>query len=313
MFASFQFAFVVTAPIFIIICLGIFLRRMGWVSADYAKMSSDLVFRVALPSLLFLKVARSDFSHPPYLFVLYSVLSLLVCFYLVDRFVAPRLAKDDRGVLVQGALRSNLGIIGLAYCLNAFGDEGMTTVAAYVAAIIVLINALCVISLNRHHGDSEAEITVAWMAKAVAKNPLIRAISLAVVVSWFNVPLPTIAWDSLTYIAQMTLPLSLICVGASIRWHEFRASKSLYLATLAKLVVFPALVTGGGILLGFRGVELGVLYLMSASPSATVSYAMVRAIGGNYHLAAAIVAATSLGSIVTTTIGLFFLKQFGFV
>ncbi|MFO7577798.1 MAG: hypothetical protein R6W66_08740, partial [Pelovirga sp.] len=71
--------------------------------------------------------------------------------------------------------------------------------------------------------------------------------------------------------------------------------------------------TAGGILFGLRGQELGVLYLMSASPTAAASYPMTMAMGGNYHLAAAIIAMTTLGSLFFTTLGVFVLRSFGLI
>ena len=65
--------------------------------------------------------------------------------------------------------------------------------------------------------------------------------------------------------------------------------------------------------MGFRGQELGVLFLMSASPTAAASYPMVQAMGLNYHLAAAIIAATSLGSIISSTLGIFLLRTLGLI
>lgn len=310
MLAAFKFAFVVTAPIFLIICAGIILRKRQIITADFAKSGSDLVFRVTLPALLFSKVAVADFSHPPLILVGYACAMLLILFIFMDRCIAPRFAREDRGVMVQGVLRSNLGIIGLAYCLAAFGDDVMPTVSIYLACAVILINILSVVTLCRHHGEDGVGISLQSTVGAVGRNPLIWAIVAALLVSYFKIQINSVLMDTLEYLARVTLPLALICVGASIRWHEFRASRSVYLATVAKLVLIPLVTVGGAILIGMRGQELGVLYLMTAAPTAAASYPMVRAIGGNYHLAAAIVAATSISSILSTTLGLFLLKSF---
>ncbi len=96
------------------------------------------------------------------------------------------------------------------------------------------------------------------------------------------------------YFARMALPLALLCAGASIRLQDFQVSRSLYWAVSGKLLLVPLLITLGGIVYGLRGETLGVLFLMSASPTAAASYPMARTMGTNHHLAAAIIAATSL-------------------
>ncbi len=54
--------------------------------------------------------------------------------------------------------------------------------------------------------------------------------------------------------------------------------------------------TLGGLLMGFRGATLGVIFLFSATPTAAGSYVMTRAMGGNATLAANIIAITTVGS-----------------
>jgi predicted permease len=59
---------------------------------------------------------------------------------------------------------------------------------------------------------------------------------------------------------------------------------------------------------GFKGPELGLMFLFFASPTATSSFVMVKALGGNDRLAANIVAMTTLMASVTVTVGVFILK-----
>lgn len=312
MLEAFEFSFLVTAPIFLIICAGIILKKRGLVTAEFAKSGSDLVFNVALPALLFSKIVGADFSHPPFFLILYACTSLIILFILIDRFWAPFIKKEDRGAFVQGILRSNLGIIGLAYCLSAFGDSIISLVSVYLAITVILINVLCVITLCRHGGEGRSASFIGTL-KAVVTNPLIVTIVVALIFSAFNVKVNRVIMDTLEYLSKLTLPLALICVGASIRWHEFQVSKSLYLAIFGKLILFPGIITVGAIAFGFRGEELGLLYLMSAAPTAAASYPMIRAIGGNQHLTAAIIAATSIGAMLSTTVGLFLLRSYALI
>lgn len=84
-------------------------------------------------------------------------------------------------------------------------------------------------------------------------------------------------------------------------------------ASLAKLLLVPLLLTSGAWLCGFRHVTLGVIFLLSATPTAAASYVMTRAMGGNATLAANIIAITTLGSFFTTALGLYFLRQWGLI
>lgn len=84
-------------------------------------------------------------------------------------------------------------------------------------------------------------------------------------------------------------------------------------ASLVKMVSLPLLMTLGAWLYGFRGAELGVLFLYFASPTAAASFVMARAANGNHELAAAIIVITTLMAAITTNIGIFVLQWGGWI
>ncbi|MGL5539019.1 MAG: AEC family transporter, partial [Aeromonas veronii] len=69
--------------------------------------------------------------------------------------------------------------------------------------------------------------------------------------------------------------------------------------------------TLGAALLGFSHLELGILFLISATPTAAASYVMTRAMGGDSVLAANIIATTTLGSLLTTSLGATLMNYLG--
>lgn len=312
MLADLGFAATITTPIFCILGLGILFKRIGWISDEFARLGSNLVFKVTLPCLLFVKLVETDFRHDlPIKLVIYAVIATVVAFLILDRLLSSRFpAVSDRGVFVQGSFRSNMGIIGLAFCLSAFGEGVVATASIYLAVMTTVFNILAVITLTRHQDNSSHHGEVFRVLLGIVKNPLILAITAGVAISLVGFQVPKILLETGGYFARMTLPLALLCAGASIRLHEFQTSPPLYWAVAGKLLFVPLLIIGGGVVLGLRGEELGVLYLMCASPTAAASYPMTQALGGNHHLAAAIIAATSLGSLFFTTLGIFLLRSF---
>lgn len=315
MLSALIFAGSITVPIFCVLGLGVQFRRIGWITDEFAAIGSKLVFQVSLPCLLFVKLVETDFRHNlPWLLVVYAVLATIASFLLLERFAKVRLPRqEERGVFVQGAFRSNMGIIGLAFCISAFGDQIIAPASIYLALLTTLFNILAVITLTRHR--TSGKNTASWrnVFLNILKNPLIIAIALGVVISLSRFPLPNMLLTIGGYFAQMTLPLALLCAGASIRLHELSNAGALYQAVTAKLLLVPLGITCGAVLIGLRGEALGVLYLMSSAPTAAASYPMTRALGGNHHLAAAIIAVTTLGSLLSTTLGVFLLRQSGLI
>ncbi|TVT54052.1 MAG: AEC family transporter [Azoarcus sp. PHD] len=303
-----SFSFSVTGPIFIILALGIWLRRTGMLNDGFIEGGSRIVFSIGLPAVLFLSIAKTEFGEATNLgLIAFGLIGTFLVFLLLEwvtaRWVEP---AEDRGVVVQGGFRSNMGIIGLAYCVNAYGDAGLVAAALYLGLVTILFNVLAVVTLSRSLHRRQG---VGRMVKGIVTNPLIIGIVLALPVSWLQIPLPKVAVQSAQYFADLTLPLALLCTGATLNFRSLRLEMSnTLLAASSKLVLVPLLFALGGIVVGFRGVDLGVLLLMSSAPTAAASYVMVRAMGGNAVLAANIIALTTLGSILCTSIGIVVLK-----
>ncbi len=310
-----SFAIHITAPIFCILGLGVLFKRRGLITDEFVKIGSELVFKVTLPCLLFVKLVVTDFRHLVHTqLFFYAVFSTVSVYFLLERLASPRIAdRRDRGVFVQGVFRGNLGIIGLAYCLSAFGEKVLPVASIYLAFVTTLYNVLAVMTLTRHQEQDTNGRTLQVIINGIVKNPLILAIAAGVGISLSGIAVPRIILNTGSYFAQMTLPLALLCAGASIRLREFQTSPPLYWATVGKLCLVPLLITVGGIVIGLRGENLGVLFLMFSTPTAAVSYPMAQAFGANHHLAAAIIAATTLGSIVSSTLGIFLLRVFNLI
>lgn len=309
---SLAFSFNVTGPIFLILILGVYLRRIGILTDAFVEAGSRLVFNVTLPALLFISVSKTHISESANFALIGLGAALTVVTYLLLELLASVMVKppEDRGVVVQGAFRSNMGIIGLAYCANAYGEAGVAAASLYLGLITILFNILSVITLSRSlHRQGQGIMPI---IKGIAKNPLIIGILLALPVSYLEWKLPELVLKSGEYFAQMTLPLALLCTGASLSFKSMRQDMYNTLsASFGKLLLIPVIFTFGGLAAGLSGINLGVMALMAFAPTAAASYVMVRAMGGNSVLAANIIAVTTLGSVFSTSLGIALLKAAG--
>jgi predicted permease len=124
--------------------------------------------------------------------------------------------------------------------------------------------------------------------------------------------IPSLLIQSGQYFANLTLPLALLCTGASLDFARLRLERrNALLASVGKLVFVPLVFVIGGAIVGFHGIDIGILLLLSSTPTASASYVMVRAMGGNAVLAANIIALTTVGSIFTTSLGIMLVRGLG--
>ena len=77
--------------------------------------------------------------------------------------------------------------------------------------------------------------------------------------------------------------------------------------------MIPGLLTLVGVLLGFRGIELGTIFLFNASCTVVAGYVMAASLGGDTAIAAESLGLTALFSSVTVTVGLTILLYFGLI
>lgn len=298
----------VTLPVFAMVFIGIALKRSGWIDTHFVNTASNLVFKGTMPVLIFLSLIKADIdtAFNPFLLGFFA-LATLATFLLSWAWAIWRVPHTDRGVYVQGAFRGNCGIVGLALAASMYGEYGLSAGGLLLGVVILSYNILSVVVLSTYRPGRSAN----WrsIAKHIARNPLILAVVTALPFTILEIGLPQWLMTSGEYFASLTLPLALICIGATLSIGALRESHDTAMgSSFMKMVTLPLLATGAAWLAGFSGRELGLLFLYFASPTAAASFVMVKAMGGNAKLAANIIAITTLLASLTVTLGVFVLR-----
>ena len=309
--STFDFAITVIGPVLVLLIVGNVLLRAKLINDEFVASGSKLVFTVALPALLFISISQADFSKAanPVLIItgLTGTLGYFLVLMLASHLMVPN--RQATGVVTQGGFRANMGIIGLAYCAQTYGNDGLAAASVYLGMVTILFNVLSVFILNFYQ---EGKRSLTSQIKGIVKNPLIIAIVIALPFSYFDWQLPVLLTTTGEYFAQLTLPLALLCTGASLQFRSFSADRfNISLSSLSKCVFYPAVMVGLAYAAGLRGMPLGIVLLMTIAPTAAASYVMVRTLGGDYRLAASIIAITTVLSLPLTIAAFDFLSGQG--
>ena len=311
--ALFYAALSVSLPTFGWLVAGVLLHRVGLLPPALAEKLSQLAFNVGLPVMLFAGAAQVDYStlgSARYLLagVLATLLMLVFSWYYARWRRFPRAVQ---GIFVQAAFRSNLAIVGVALTFSAYGPRGPLLAALPIALMTVLYNILAVWVLNTTLG---ANTSVAKLALDIVRNPLIVGITAGVCLSVSALPIPSFIGALSSGLSTFFLPLVLVCIGAAMKLsHLYQAGSVTWEASAWRLCIAPLIGITVAFLLGVRDEQLGVLFLLLASPVAASSHVMVVAARGDGTLAANLVVLTTLLSIVTITVGFFLLSLFSLV
>lgn len=306
------FVFTAILPVYLLTALGVLLRRLAWLSEDFLRDSSRIVFNFAAPAMLFLSLSSANLSidqAPRFLYVSIGLLVFLFLLaWLVSLVIVPR--SLDRGVFIQGATRGNLLISGLAMAYNVYGVEGVV-LASLPMGIFIIFNNIYSITMLKFYSCQMDGPARGYLADIV-KSPIIISVSLGVLASMVDFKLPEALANSGRLLGQLTVPLVLINVGASLDFAQLRSpTLAAWGSSLYKCLLMPLLGVPLAWYCGLRGMELGVIFLVLSSPTSTISVVFAQVFGGNAKMAANIVLISGLLSFLIVVVGLIFLRTTG--
>jgi hypothetical protein len=308
------FSLTLVAPVFLIVALGYFLKRIGVINENFVSVSSKIVFTISLPALIFLEVSSIHLEEilnvNLILFVYAGTLVTFAAVWITAGFFTR--AGKDKASFIQGSFRGNFAIVGLAIIVNYYGIDNLGKASLVLAFTIPLYNILSVIALTVPLKEKEHKYSNTFFE--ILKNPLIIAVFAAIPFSYFGIIIPGFLKTSIGYLSALALPLALVGIGGFLSFSDITKESSLtVISTILKLLVFPAIMTFAAYLLDFRGIDLGIIFILFACPTAIASFIMAEAMGANSRLAGNILLLTTLVSVITITLGLFILKENGLI
>lgn len=324
---SLIFSINVMLPTFLLIFIGIFLRRKRILDEGFCNTASKLIFHFTLPSMIFLNMLKStlDFSKELNLILAGGVGTLLI-FFIAEWWAAKYIkTREYRCVFTQGTFRTNAIILGLALVGNAYGEVGIVPTTIYTAFLVVIYNSLGTITiLNSINNERPNPLK---LTKAIIKNPLILAIFVGIAFNKLAIDLPKPLMQTAEALSVMTLPMALICIGATIDFKALRQfrkqgqeselNRAVIYSSIVRLIIAPIfLFILGKWVFGLTPMQLGILFLTASAPVATAAYIMTQAYcgqGGQGKAAANLIGITTIGSIFTASLGLLILRQLGWI
>lgn len=312
--SSLMFSINVTLPTLLMLLIGISLRRRQVLDDAFCEKATRLIFNLTLPLLLFFNVYSSKIDYADQLsLITVAFLGTTLLFVSAEIFAAKFIAeKRERCTFVQSVFRGNNGILGLAFCINAYGNVAFAPASIYSAVLIFLYNIYGVITITRSLSTTKVRFFTVLLN--ILKNPLIIGIVLGLLMNAFSVPLPEVLVSTGHHLANITLPLALICTGATINFKTVGwKSRVVSWSVSGRLLVAPVVMIAISRLLGISGMELGIVLLMTATPLAAATYAMVQGMGGNAVTVANIIGITTIGSVFASSLGLIILSQLGWI
>lgn len=305
-----------TMPVFLLMVLGIILRRIGVVDAAFASRLNMFVFCVALPVLLFRDISSVDLAQEwDARFVLDCALITLASIVFACAASVFVKSRATRGEFIQGAYRSSVAILGVALMQNIYGSS--QAAAMMIIGVVPLYNAAAVVILAVCADDSRAKrkgarAMLLGVTRDIVTNPIIVGIAAGLLWAALRLPMPEAAGKAVDAVAGLATPLGLVAMGAMADFRRMREEAGASLgASVIKLFGLCAVFLPVCVALGYRGEELMALLFMLGSATTVSSFVMARNMGYEGAVSSAIVMITTLGSVFSLTAWIYLLRCLG--
>lgn len=306
-----RFSLNATMPVFLMMVFGYICRRIGLLDEHTTSKVNRFTFRTLLPALLFADLSKADFRTVwDSKFVLFCVGVTLLSILTAGAYSLLHKDRAERGEIIQASYRSSAAVLGIAFVRNIYGDSLMAALMVLGTVPLYNIAAVTVLSLTspEKKGDSKRSLALNT-AKGIATNPIILGIVVGMAWSLLRIPQPVILERSVSYLANMATPLSLIALGASFRTSEAKGRVRVTVGiAFIKLVLFCAVFLPAAVYLGFRGEKLIAILVMLGSATTGSCFVMAKNLGHKGAITAFAVMLTTLCSAFTLTTWLFLLK-----
>lgn len=299
--------------IFALILFGSLLRQTLIPSDEYWLYADKLVYWVLFPAFLFYQTSTVTISAEllgPISKTLLAGLFFAVIFgWLVSRLF--NFEPPPSSSIVQAAGRHNT-FIAIAIAESLFGERGLLIAALSTAILIpatnLLIVSTLVVILNKGHQQIIRKISLDLL-----RNPIIIAIFIGLTTNLLGFKQIPIIHDTSALLGRASLPVVLLCIGASMQFAGFNKTlPALLISSLAKFVVFPAVVLTIALLSEIPAEIAIIMIIYSATPTAASGFALARQMGGDYRLMASLISNQTLLSFITLPITIYLaMKLFG--
>lgn len=316
MIENLVFSLNATMPLFILMVIGYALKRIKWLDEKSTGVMNKLVFRVFLPALLFMDLAKQDFvAMWDSQFVLFCAVATIISIIIAALFSLADKDKEDRGEIIQASYRSAAATLGIAFMTNIYDNVAMVALMIIGSVPIYNIVAVLVLSVTSpdNSGKSKKDLIVNTL-KNLVTNPIILGIVVGLVWSLFKLPQPQIFKKSVTYLGNVASPMALIALGASFEFKNVREKiKPLIMVNVNKLFLFCIMFLPLAIWMGFRDEKLVAALIMLGSGTTSSSFIMAKNMGHKGVISSSAVMTTTLLMSFTMTIWLFVLKSLGYI
>ena len=252
-----------------------------------ADFISRLVMNIGTPCLIVGAMAKVELQ-PAVMGQVALATALVMSAMLLLGWLLLRALKLDIATYLPPLVFPNNGNMGLPLCLFAFGPTGLALALGSFMVMMVATFTVGLLLVATNEGNLWRRMA------AIARQPVIYAMAIAVVLLLTQTRLPKGVTNTLDLLGGIAIPLMTLALGVSLA--------TLKIHSLPRSILFSLLRILGGLALGLLVCELlaisgmarAVVLLQSAMPIAVFNYLLALRYNHNPQEVAAMVLVSTL-------------------
>ena len=312
MLSNFFQIFLLVSPVFLLIILGNFLRRIKVPDISFWEINDKLCYWVLIPAILFHYISQINLSSE----MLYSYSVIIYVGFFIAILTVLILGKllgypPERWTsILQGAVRQN-AFIALAITGSLFGDEGLKIASIFMLIYVPSINIIIVTTMVMNFGQSKKNASKNEFITVfieLSKNPFILAMIAGLIFSIAQSEKLKVIIDTSGLLGSAALPIMLLTIGAKIKVRDLALTITpILISNVLKLLALPLIAFFVANYLGLSEIEVIVAVIFAAVPTAVSSHTLARQFGADDQLMTSIITTQVILSFITIPILLAFI------
>lgn len=257
-------------PIFLLMGLGFFSRKIGILKSGDERILSAYVYYFALPALLFVDLAEATFNEENVRFVIAGVMPIfVVVFIYIILYYAFCFSKDTLYLLILSTVFGSLAFFGIPFVMFAFPGEGesIATLAASSISIVGVSTSIIVLELHKLEKGS-LSLGLKTTLRKLSRNPLILSILLGFTVSLVGVEIPDYFHIPLYMLGSTTATVAIFMLGVFLYGRRYANFADALKLSLLRIVFLPLIALGIAIYFNLPKLSIATLVIMHSVPVA---------------------------------------------
>ena len=292
--------------LFLLMGIGFYCYKKGIITDETSKKISAIVVNIANPAMILTGCMGDTKIEGKELLMVAGLAVSVYAVLLLIAGVLPyllRIEKKSRGAYQAMTVFSNIGFMGFPVISALYGSGALLYASLFTIPFNILIYTYGVAAMSAGEKKNSDEDKTSAIGRIF--NVGVIACIITIVIYLLQIPVPSFIKSTVTHLSNLTAPLSMMVIGASlatINIKELFVDAKLLLFSVIKLLVIP--VIGMLVIRQFVADEVicGVCMVVLSTPVASMTAMLAQQYDGDYEMASKGVALSTVLSVATMPI-----------